>query len=94
MHTWLIELMFGLAGVLSTVTMVSPYGPRIAVQLIRLSKYRWNWLFLSTVNLELRPFAKCDIASITSNMGVCAGVTATDSRLLKHEQLPLRSPIR
>jgi hypothetical protein len=26
-----------------------------------LGKYRWNWLFLSRVNLELRPSAKCDV---------------------------------
>ena len=69
MHTWLVELKFGLTGVLSTVTMASPYGRRIAVQLIRLRKYRWNWLFLSRVNFELRPSAKCDIVLITSGMG-------------------------
>src|SRR4029077_8887124 len=44
----------GLAGVLSTVTMASPYGRTIAGGLIRSSKHRDNSLFLSRVNLALR----------------------------------------
>jgi len=66
MYTWLVELTFGLAGVLSTVTMASPYDPRISAQLIRLRKFRWNRLFLSRVNLELRPGVECDIARASS----------------------------
>jgi len=38
MYTWLVELKFGLDGVLSTVTVGSPYGLTIAAQLIRLRK--------------------------------------------------------
>jgi len=47
------SITFGLAGVLSTVTMGLPYDREIAAQLIRLRKHGWNWLFFSRVNLKL-----------------------------------------
>jgi hypothetical protein len=55
---WPVELRFGLAGALSTVTMA--YGRRIAAQLIRSSKHDWNRLFLSTVNLALSALPQRD----------------------------------
>src|ERR1700716_3755182 len=58
MYMWPVELRFGLAGVLSTVTMA--YGRRIAAQLIRSSKHNWNRLFLSTVKEALSPLPQCD----------------------------------
>jgi hypothetical protein len=62
-YTWLVELRFGLAGVLSTVTMAPPYGWTIAAQLIRPRKNGGNRLFFSTVNVELIHPVKRDTAS-------------------------------
>jgi hypothetical protein len=59
-YTWLVELTFGLAGVLSTVTMVSPSGATIAAQLIRPRKNAGNRLFLSRVNVVLKQLIKSD----------------------------------
>src|ERR1700761_3044793 len=50
-YTWLVELTFGLAGVLSTVTMSRRYGRSLATQLIRSRKHGPSTLLLSTVNL-------------------------------------------
>jgi len=61
MYTWLVELTLGLAGVLSTVTMASPYGATISAQLIRSRKIGGNSLFLSTVNLALRTLIEFEI---------------------------------
>ena len=60
---------FGVAGVLSTVTMA--YGRRIAAQLIRSSKHDWNRLFLSTVNLALSALPQCDADFDQTCCGVC-----------------------
>src|SRR5229473_1338694 len=61
-YTWLVELTFGLAGVLSTVTMGRPYGATISAQLIRSRKNGGNRLFFSRVNVELRHSVKRNIA--------------------------------
>jgi len=49
-----VELAFGRNGVLSTVTMARPYAEKIAAQLIRLQKHRYNGPFLQTVNFDLK----------------------------------------
>jgi hypothetical protein len=68
-YTWLVELRFGLAGVLSTVAMA--YGRRIAARLIRSSKHDWNRLFLSTVNLALSALPQSMPISIRPVAGIC-----------------------
>jgi hypothetical protein len=90
-YTWLVELTFGLAGVLSTVTMASPYDPRIAAQLIRLRKFRWNRLFLSRVNLELSSFIQ--LKYFNHFQDSCGGglpLPRADSWLFKYERVPLK----
>jgi hypothetical protein len=61
MCTWLVELGFGLAGVLSTVTIAAPYEPTIAAQLIRLQKPLSKNHLLGRVNAALSGFRQFDI---------------------------------
>jgi len=61
MYTWLVELTLGRSGVLSTVTMASPYGRSLAGQLIRPRKHEGNRLILGTVNLPLRASEQSEV---------------------------------
>src|SRR5829696_4111188 len=93
-YTWLVELKFGLAGVLSTVTMADPKGVTISTRLIRLRNNDWNLLFLSTVNSALRHPIKCKrSAEGRSSCSRTVPADSVDSRLLKREQIPLKSQI-
>src|SRR6266542_2228316 len=69
-------------------------GATISTRLIRLRKNAWNLLFLSTVNTALRYPIKCKrTAESRSSCSRAVSVNSVDSRLLKRQQIPLKSPI-
>ena len=88
MYTWLVELIVGLNGVLSTVTVSSPYGSTIAAQLIRLRKDGWIPMLFGRVNLELKGGPRNCLRHYRAGAGRSA---KPDSWLLKHGGVTLRS---
>ena len=61
-----VELKFGLAGVLSTVTMGETYAWDVATQLIPLPKLTSKLVFFHTVNIGLLRHEQCGDIGVAS----------------------------